>query len=291
MEGAAVQELKRGGVGNWLSLVLFVMKNWFLSWTFFLPSFTLELAGMFTSAAIFYLMGQLVAKGAETHIAQYGLSYGSYIITGVMFNLIMRVTMGTYHESCLYGYWATQFDIYLQHPGGVSALLVGNVVARYFVVGLNTFIYFLVGVWLFGVSVVVSNLPDVLVILILAVAALTGLGLAGGSTFTLLNAKRWGANPVEWLVGFGVTLLSGVYFPPTVLPKWLQRVGEYLPQTHALHAARLVLSGGATLGDPMIADNITFLLKFTALTLPIGVILFAAGIRKAEREGSLTRWS
>ena len=66
-----------------------------------------------------------------------------------------------------------------------------------------------------------AYLPDVLVVLILAVIALTGLGLAGASTFTLLNAKNWDSNPIGWLVGFGVTLLSGVYFPPTVLPEWL----------------------------------------------------------------------
>jgi ABC-2 type transport system permease protein len=291
MNQIAIQELKRGGIRNWLSLVVFSMKNWFCSWIFFFPSFVINLAGMFTSAAIFYLMGQFVAKGAAAHVAEYGLSYGSYIITGVMFGMLMSATMHMYHESCLYGYWATQFDVYLQHPGGVSALLTGNVVARYLMIMLNTIIYFIVGVWLFGVSVDVSNLFDVLFILVLAVVSLTGLGLTGASTFTLLNAKNWGSNPVEWLVEFGVTLLSGVYFPPTVLPEWLQKVGEWLPQTHALRATRLCLSGKATLSHPVIVADIVFLLKFAVVTLPLGVLLFAAGMRKAQREGSLTRWS
>ena len=291
MEQVAFQELKRGGAGTWLWLVVFTMRNWFFSWTFFLPGFVLNVAGMFTTAAIFYLMGQLVAKGAEAHVAGYGLGYGAYIVTGVMFNLVMRTTLSAYHESCLRGYWATQYDTYLQHPGGVSALLTGEVLALYLIAAVNTLIYLLVGVWLFGVSVVVSSLVDVVVILILAIAALTGLGLAGASTFSLLDAKRWGTNPVEWLVGFAVTLLAGVYFPPTVLPQWLQRLGELLPQTHALRAARLCLSGQATLADSTIAGDILFLVLFTLITLPIGVLLFAAGMRKAEREGSLTRWS
>ena len=291
VEQAAVQELKRGSVGTWLSLVAFTMRNWFFGWTFFLPDFVLNLAGMFTSAAIFFLMGQLVAKGAEAQVAPYGLSYGSYIITGVMFNMVMSTTLSAYHESCLRGYWATQFDTYLQHPGDVSALLAGDVLARYVLVGLNTLIYFVVAVWLFGITAVVANLLDVLAILVLGVVALTGLGLAGASTFTLLNAKRWGSNPVDWLVGFEVTLLSGVYFPPSVLPAWLQRFSEWLPQTHALRAARLCLSGRATLRDASIAQEIIFLLLFAVVTLPIGAALFAAGMRKAQRDGSLTRWS
>ena len=291
MQQVAFQELKRGGIRSWLALVGFTMRNWFFGWTFFLPDFALNMLSMFTSATIFYLMGQLVASGAEAQVAQYGMDYGAYIVTGVMFNLIMTETMSAYHESCLRGYWATQFDTYLQHPGGVSALLTGDVLSRYLLAGLNTAVYLLVGTWLFGVEVVVANLPDVVVILILAVAALTGLGLAGASTFTLLNAKRWGSNPVDWLVGFGVTLLAGVYFPPTVLPAWLQQIGEWLPQTHALRAARLCLNGQATLSTPSVAGDARFLLQFAAVALPIGVLLFTAGMRKAQRDGSLTRWS
>lgn len=291
MEQVAFQELKRGSIGSWISLVVFTIRNRFFGWVFFLPEFVLNLAGMFTSAAIFYLMGQVVAKGAEAYMNQYGISYGSYIVTGVMFNMVMQTTMRGYHLLLLNGYWANQLDVYLQFPGGISTYLTGGITYEYLLVALNTVIYLLVGVWLFGISVVVSNLLDVLIILVLAVTALTGLGLAGASTFSLLNAKGWGANPVEWLVGFGVTLLSGVYFPPTVLPCWLQRIGEWLPQTHALHAARFCLSGQASLGTPLIAGDVVFLLKFAMLALPIGALLFAAGMRKAQRKGSLTKWS
>jgi ABC-2 type transport system permease protein len=281
---ALAPDLKRESIGGWLSLVGSVIRNWYFSWTFFLPDFLVDLAGMFTSAAIFYLMGELVAKGAAAHVAAYGQSYGAYIITGVGFNMLMTATLTSYHNACLYGYWSTQFDTYLQHPGGVSALLTGAVVARYLQTSLHMAVYFAVGAD-------VANLPQVLLILVLAVLAVTGLGLAGASTFSLLNAKGWVPNPIEWLVGFGVTLLGGVYFPPTVLPAWLQRIGEWLPQTHALRAARLCLSGQATLGDPRVAADLAFLAQFTLVALPIGAALFAAGIQKAQRDGTLTRWS
>src|SRR5437016_11390587 len=133
MEQAAVEELKRGSAGGWLTLVGFVIRNWFRGWMFFLPEFLLNLIGMFTGAVIFYLMGQLVAQGAALHVAGYGMSYGSYIITGVMFNMVMSVTLNAYHNACLHGYWSNEFDAYLQHPGGVSALLTGVVIARYLV--------------------------------------------------------------------------------------------------------------------------------------------------------------
>jgi ABC-type multidrug transport system permease subunit len=208
-----------------------------------------------------------------------------------MFTMVMDATLSAYHEAFLRGYWTNQFEVYLQHPGGVSALLTGEVIARYFVAVINTIIYFLVAVTLFGVTVETSNLPETLCILGLAVAALTGLGLAGASTFSLFNAKREEPNPVQLLMSFAVTLLAGVYFPPAVLPGWLQRAGEWLPQTHALRAARLCLTGQATLGDPRIAQDLAFLVKFTVVALPVGILLFALGIRRAQKEGNLTRWS
>lgn len=35
------------------------------------------------------MMGQLVGQGAEEHVVQYGVGYGIYIVTGVMFNMVM----------------------------------------------------------------------------------------------------------------------------------------------------------------------------------------------------------
>jgi ABC-type multidrug transport system permease subunit len=113
---------------------------------------------------------------------------------------------------------------------------------------LNTVVYVAVGAWLFGVAVDVGNLPSALVLLVLAVASLTGLGLAGASTFTLLDVTSQGQNPVEWLVGIGATFLAGVYFPPGVLPLWLQGLGEWPPPSHARRAARLVPPLGAGAG-------------------------------------------
>jgi ABC-2 type transport system permease protein len=282
-------QLKRQGVSQWLFLVGFSVKNAYFGWAFFLPSFVLLLVQMFTAATIFYVMGQLVAPGAAPDVDAYEMSYGTYIVTGVMFNLVLTTTLSAYHDAWLNGYWATQFDTYLQHPGGVSAYLAGSVLFSYLVAAINTVAYVIVGAAVFGVSVNVPNLPVVLAILVAGVFSLTGLGLIGASTFSLIGARNWGQNPVEWLVGFGVALLAGVYFPPSVLPTWLQPLSEWLPQTHAIRAARLALSGQSNVSG--LWDDLLFLLVFGAVSLPIGVLAFAAGLRKVQRDGSLTRWS
>jgi ABC-2 type transport system permease protein len=291
IEHAPVTELKRVGAASWLTLVGLVVRNWFASWMFFLPNLVLNLVTALASAVIFYLMGQFVGRGIEGHVEQYGLGYGSYIITGVMFSMLMQTTLRGYHEASLDGYWKMEFDIYLQYPGGVSAYLFGTVVSKYIIALVTTLIYFAVGAWIFGIPVVVKNLPSLLFVMVLAIISLTGLGLAGASTFSLLNFKARGSNPVELLFSFLSSILAGIYFPPTVLPGWLQRIAEWLPQTHALRTLRLILSGKAGLFDSTVTGDLAYLFNFAAVTLPVGIILFAIGMRKALRDGNLTRWT
>jgi ABC-type multidrug transport system permease subunit len=168
-------------------------------------------------------------------------------------------------------------------PGGISAYLTGNLLDQYALVGVNLAIYLLIGAWLFDVPV--ANVPAFLAILALTSGAIAGLGLAGASTFNLLNAKRWGSNPGEWLMGLAVTLLAGVYSPPSVLPETLQHLSEWLPQTHALRAARLVLAGQATLLDPAIAPDHIWLVLFAAATLPMGGCPSPGGCAKGSARG------
>lgn len=291
IDRVAVTEMKQGGIVSWFGLVGLVVRNWFASWAFFLPNFILNLVGILASAVIFYLMGQLVGGGVQGHVEQYGFGYGSYIITGVMFSLLMQTTMRGYHEASLDGYWKMEFDMYMQHPGGVSAYLAGSVMSKYIIAIATTLIYFAVGIWIFGVPIAVRNLPALLLVVALAILSLTGLGLAGASTFSLLNVKARGSNPVELLVSFLVTILSGVYFPPTILPPGLQRVAEWLPQTHALRSMRLLLGGKANLLDAIVVADLIFLIKFAVVTLPLGILLVTAGMRKALRDGNLTRWA
>ena len=291
IEHVAVTELKRAGAVSWLTLVALVVRNWFAGWMFFLPNLVLNLVTTLASAAVFYLMGQFVGRGVEAHVEQYGLEYGSYIITGVMFSMLMQTTLRSYHEASLDGYWKLEFDIYLQYPGGLSAYLLGGVLSKYIIAVVTTIVYFAVGAWIFGVPVAVKNLPALLLVMVLAIVSLTGLGLAGASTFSLLNFKARGSNPVELLFSFLASILAGIYFPPTVLPGWLQSVAEWLPHTHALRSLRLILSGKASLFESTVAGDLAYLFNFAAVTLPIGILLFAVGMRKALRDGNLTRWT
>jgi len=119
---------------------------------------------------------------------------------------------------------------------------------------------------------------------LLVLLAFMGLGMLTGAG-TLL-ARR--ANPVAAILG-GVSLfLSGVAYPVSVLPPWLQTIARALPLTHALEALRLALLQGASPAE--LAPSLLALGLFALVLTPAGLGLFVYGLRRARIDGSLTHY-
>jgi ABC-2 type transport system permease protein len=287
---AASHELKRADARTWFWALVATLGTWQRQWVFFIPNLLINTLGTVAQIAIFYLMARYVAAGAAPFLKEYGGRFEAYILLGIVLNGFLAASLTAYYNAYGEGYWANIFELFVTHPLGVSAFMASSVLFRYLVEAFNLALYLGIGVLLFGVSLGAANYGAFLGILVLAVIAVTGLGLMAASTFTLLNSKGWG-NPVTWAVTFLTGIVAGVYFPPEVLPAWVRGIGDWLPQTFALHAGRLALLQGAGWESPAVRADVQRLLLLSALYLPLGLLLFRASLRKAEREGSLTRWN
>jgi len=82
-------------------------------------------------------------------------------------------------------------------------------------------------------------------------------------------------------------LVSGVYYPVSVLPGWLQVFAQYSPATYVLEGTRAALLNGA----PTLAlwQYIAPLIGMGAVMVPIGLWLFRLAERYAKRAGKLKR--
>jgi ABC-2 type transport system permease protein len=80
-------------------------------------------------------------------------------------------------------------------------------------------------------------------------------------------------------------VVSGVYYPVSVLPQWMQWIAKISPATYALRGIRAsVLDGaGVRWGD------LWPLLVLGAVAIPLGLTVFRAGERYAKRRGKLKR--
>jgi ABC-2 type transport system permease protein len=84
-----------------------------------------------------------------------------------------------------------------------------------------------------------------------------------------------------------VLLVSGVYYPTTVLPAWLQALSVISPATYVIEGMRRALLDGADLASlwPLVWPA----LLVGVLSIPLGLRAFVMAERYAKRTGRLKR--
>jgi ABC-2 type transport system permease protein len=84
-----------------------------------------------------------------------------------------------------------------------------------------------------------------------------------------------------------ILLVSGVYYPISVLPGWMQVVSWFSPATYALDGVRKGLIDGAGLSG--LWPDIWPLIVMGVVFIPFGLWAFGAAERYAKRTGKLKR--
>ncbi|MFH0804955.1 MAG: ABC transporter permease, partial [Patescibacteria group bacterium] len=115
---------------------------------------------------------------------------------------------------------------------------------------------------------VVGSYPLIFLIAVLGGIMFLGLG------FTISGfAKTVEAVPaIANLIVFPMLFLSGVFFPTTAMPDWLQSVVNYLPLTHFANALRDVMANGA--GWSTVAHNIYWMLGWSVALVGLSIFVF-----------------
>jgi ABC-2 type transport system permease protein len=106
----------------------------------------------------------------------------------------------------------------------------------------------------------------------------------------MLNMTRSGSFLSEGIAGV-VYLLSGVVFPLSVLPTWLQSIGLVLPTTYWLEGMRRSLTGMAPEGSPLASSPLVVWshgqLITTFVLLVLSQIFYRRSLDRAWRAGKI----
>ncbi len=97
------------------------------------------------------------------------------------------------------------------------------------------------GVLLLGLDLTQANLFLLLLVIMAATISTSGMGLMLGS-LSLVTVNVWFFNNVMY---FLLLLFSGANIPRDDMPAWMVTVGDFLPLTRAIEAARRVADGGS----------------------------------------------
>ncbi len=139
------------------------------------------------------------------------------------------------------------------------------------------------------------NLFGVIVVLAVSTLAFVGLGLIA-AVFPVMSAER-GAEATHIFQG-SLLLVSGVYYPIEVLPKWLQPLSAISPATYTLSACRKLFGVGNPAstsdylaGAPLsaVTYELLILLLMGAVLMPVGLWIFLRVEEWAKKAGKLKR--
>jgi len=136
----------------------------------------------------------------------------------------------------------------------------------------------------FELDLTKANLVGGTVVLLVSSVSFIGIGVAVAILPLLFPEK--GSQMTHVIIAL-LLLISGVYYPVSVLPAWLQLFAQYSPATYVLEGTRAALLNGAP--TTALWEYVWPLIIMGFISIPIGLWLFRMAEQYAKRTGKLKR--
>jgi ABC-2 type transport system permease protein len=144
-----------------------------------------------------------------------------------------------------------------------------------------TILFFVVAAFI-GIHAPDANYGAALALLAIASFSFLGIGMMT-SVLPLISPEK-GAQ-LGFVAQGMMLVVSGVYYPVTVMPEWMQWIAKISPATYALRGDRASIVDGAGLAW----GNVWPLALIAAVAIPLGIGIFSVGERYAKKHGKLKR--
>ncbi|HEY3442730.1 MAG TPA: ABC transporter permease [Paludibaculum sp.] len=247
-------------------------------------SFAAQLFGNFLLVGLLYFVSKTAGLDHVPALKAYGGSFMAFVLIGVALTDCVLVSLVSFAQQVRESQTTGTLEATLISPVPLPLILIYSTLWSYFLSAIRFVLYLIAGAALGSLNMSTINVPASIVIFFLTVCSFLGLGILWAGIVLLI--KRGEA--LMGLLSIVVMLLSGMLFPITVLPGWLQFLAGLVPLTTALEAMRMAVLRGTDLSQLG-----TLLLKLSAFA----VVLLAAGfwgfhwaVKLGRRNGSLTEY-
>jgi ABC-2 type transport system permease protein len=156
---------------------------------------------------------------------------------------------------------------------GIYAVLYGLVRAALVFVAVVAFI---------GIHLPNPNYSAAIALLAIASVSFIGVGMMT-AVMPLVSPEK--GMQLGFVAQGLLLVVSGVYYPVSVLPEWMQQISKISPATYALRGSRNSIIDGAGLAWA----DVWPLLLIGVVSIPLGLVVFRAGERYAKKRGKLKR--
>jgi len=151
---------------------------------------------------------------------------------------------------------------------------------------LFTFVQLIVVASFFQLNLSHANYLTATFMLLIGSISFVGFGI-GAAVLPLLFTER--GSQMSFIVRAILLLVSGVYYPISVLPGWMQPLASISPATYVLNGLRAGLIDGQVIWSGEIWSYTWPLIVTGLVSVPLGVYIFKIAERYAKRTGKLKR--
>jgi ABC-2 type transport system permease protein len=265
---------------EFIGLYGMVERNWYLikryAWW--------EIAFFFWTAAN-TLAIVFIAKGVEatggkvnidelTTILLIGAVMWSYL--GIIFELLI--------ETVAWERWEGTIEYTFMAPLTRSVHLLGTGI---FAIGygiVRAGVVFVAIAAFFGLHVPNANFATALVLIAVASVSFVGIGMMT-AVLPLISPEK--GTQFGYVAQGLMLVVSGVYYPVTVLPAFMQAIATISPATYALRGERSAILDGASVSQ--VWGDIWPMVIIGVVSVPLGIWVFRRGEIHAKKHGKLKR--
>jgi ABC-2 type transport system permease protein len=151
---------------------------------------------------------------------------------------------------------------------------------------LFTFIQLVVVGAFFHLDLSHANYLTAVFMLLIGSVSFIGFGI-GAAILPLLYTEK--GMQMSFIVRAILLLISGVYYPISVLPVWMRPLASVSPATYVLYGLRAGLMNGQVIWSAEIWSYTWPLILTAIISVPLGVYVFSIAERYAKKTGRLKR--
>ena len=185
-------------------------------------------------------------------------------------------------------YWdknGGNLELYVICPGPMMAILLGMAVGGLVMSATRAFVIIVICSILFGVAFSTAQIPLLIVVFLLALAALYGMGMMFASVFLAAGREAW---HMSNLLQEPIYLVSGFYFPVKAMGFWVAAAASIIPLTLGMDAMRqLLFPDGENTGFLSVGVEIGILVVLTIFFVGAAKFMLDKLEEIGRREGRL----
>ena len=206
------------------------------------------------------------------------------LLIGAVIWSYLGIVFETVIETIAWERWEGTIEYTFMAPLARAVHLVGTGVFAVLYGLVRATIVFAATAAFFGLHMPNANFGSAMLLLAVASASFVGIGMMA-AVLPLISPEK---GPQFGYVAQGLMLVvSGVYYPVSVLPQPMQWIATVSPATYALRGMRSAILNGA--GAGALWGDIWPLIVIGIVSVPLGVWVFRRGEIHAKRHGKLKR--